>query len=54
MTQLFVGVAGIYLLKAHRFDWGVPALLLAACCLAGLFTPASLRALEPPRPGAPR
>ena len=50
MTQLFVGAAGIYLLNGHRLDWGVPALLLAACCLAALFTPASLRALNrPPR-----
>jgi hypothetical protein len=48
MTQLFVGGAGIYLLNGHRLDWGVPTLLLAACCLAGLFTPASLRALNRP------
>jgi hypothetical protein len=53
MTQLFVGAAGIYLLNGHRLDWGVPTLLLAACCLVALFTPASLRALnrapKPPR-----
>ena len=48
MTQLFVGGAGIYLLNGHRLDWGVPTLLLAACCLAALFTPASLRALNRP------
>ena len=41
-------MAGIYLLNGHRLDWGVPALLLAACCLAALFTPASLRALNRP------
>ena len=46
MTQLFVGAAGIYLLNGHRLDWGVPTLLLAGCCLAALFTPASLRALN--------
>jgi len=46
MTQLFVAGAGIYLLNGHRLDWGVPTLLLAACCLAALFTPASLRALN--------
>lgn len=46
MTQLFIGGAGIYLLDGHRLDWGVPALLLAGCCLAALFTPASLRALN--------
>ena len=48
MTQLFVGGAGIYLLNGHRLDWGVPTLLLAACCLAALFTPASVRALNRP------
>jgi hypothetical protein len=51
MTQLFVGGAGIYLLNGHRLDWAVPTLLLAACCLAALFTPASLGALNrPPKP----
>jgi hypothetical protein len=48
MTQLAIGAAGIYLLDGHRLDWGVPALLLAACSLAALFTPASLRALNRP------
>jgi hypothetical protein len=46
MVQLFVIIAGITLLDGHRPEWGVPALVLAACCLAGLFTPASLRALS--------
>ena len=51
MTQLFVAGAGVYLLIGHRWGWGVPALALAAGCLAGLFTPASVRALNrPPRP----
>ena len=54
MTQVFVGTAGIYLLDGHRLDWGVPALLLAVACLAGVFTPASLRALNrPSRPSRP-
>jgi hypothetical protein len=48
MTQLFVIIAGITLLDGHRPEWGVPALLLAACCLGALFTPASLRALNRP------
>jgi hypothetical protein len=48
MTQLAIGIWGIYLLGAHRPEWGVPMLLLAACCLAALFTPASLRALNRP------
>ena len=46
MTQLAIGVWGIYLLNGHRPEWGVPALALVACCLAALFTPASLRALN--------
>ncbi|MGH3195903.1 MAG: hypothetical protein ACRDOH_30610 [Streptosporangiaceae bacterium] len=48
MTQFFVIVAGIYLLIGDRLDWAVPTLLLAATCLAALFTPASLRALNRP------
>jgi hypothetical protein len=48
MTQLAIGAWGIYLLKDHRPDWAVPMLLVAACCLAALFTPASLRALNRP------
>jgi hypothetical protein len=50
MTQLFVIIGGIVLLDGQRPEWGVPALALAGACLAGLFTPASLRALNrPPR-----
>jgi len=48
MTQLAIGAWGIYLLRDHRLDWGVPMLLVAAGCLAALFTPASLRALNRP------
>jgi uncharacterized MnhB-related membrane protein len=48
MTQLAIGAWGIYLVKDHRLEWGVPMLLVAACCLAALFTPASLRALNRP------
>jgi hypothetical protein len=48
MAQLAIGAWGIYLLKDHRPEWGVPMLLVAACCLAALFTPASLRALNRP------
>jgi hypothetical protein len=46
MTQLAIGVWAIYLLRDHRPEWGVPMLLVAACCLVALFTPASLRALN--------
>jgi hypothetical protein len=48
LTQLFVIIVGITLLQGHRLEWGVPALALAATCLAGLLTPASLRALNRP------
>jgi hypothetical protein len=48
MIQLFTGVIALYLLQAHRFDWGIPALLLAAAGLAGLLAPASLHALARP------
>ena len=46
LTQVFTGVVAVYLLQAHRFDWGVPALLLAIAGLAGLLAPASFRALS--------
>ena len=45
MTQILTGVVAIIGLQAHRFDWGVPALLLAIAGLAGLLAPSSLRAL---------
>jgi hypothetical protein len=48
LTQLLVIIGGIALLDGDRPEWGVPALLLAATCLAGLLTPASLRALNRP------
>jgi hypothetical protein len=54
LTQLFVIIVGITLLQGHRLEWGVPALALAAACLAGLFTPASLRALNRPPIGHPK
>jgi hypothetical protein len=48
MTQLFVIIAGVTLLQGNRPEWGAPALALAVTCLAGLATPASLRALNRP------
>jgi len=48
MIQLLVVIGGITLLDGQRPEWGVPALLLAAACLTGLLTPASLRALNRP------
>jgi hypothetical protein len=49
MTQLFVIIAAVTLLDGNRPEWGVPALVVAAVCLAGLLTPASLRALNRPK-----
>ena len=46
MTQVFAALIAIWLLEAHRFGWGVPVLLLAIAGFAGLFAPASLRALN--------
>jgi hypothetical protein len=46
MTQVLAGIIAIILLQAHRFDWGIPILLLAIAGLAALLAPASLRALS--------
>jgi hypothetical protein len=48
MTQVFTVMIAIWLLEAHRYGWGFPTLLLAVAGLAGLFAPASLRALARP------
>jgi hypothetical protein len=45
MTQVFTLLIAIWLLEAHRYAWGGPALFLAAAGFAGLLAPASLRAL---------
>jgi hypothetical protein len=50
LTQLFVGIVGIYLLQGHRFEWGVPSVALAAAGFAALLSPPSLRALSRDRP----
>jgi uncharacterized membrane protein (UPF0136 family) len=62
MTQLLVIGIGIFLLDGHRLEWAIPALALAAICLAGVFVPASLQALnrppldaaDPPQAAAPK
>jgi hypothetical protein len=46
MCQFFVIVGGVLLIDGHRYYWGIPALLLAAAALAGLFVPASYKALN--------
>jgi len=45
LTQLFIGIVGIYLLQGHRLDWGVPSIVLAVAGFAALLAPPSLRAL---------
>jgi len=45
LTQLFVGIVGIYLLQAHRLDWGVVSVALAVAGFAAVLAPPSLRAL---------
>jgi hypothetical protein len=52
LTQLFVGIVGIYLVQGNQYAWGIPALLLACAGLALLLAPASLRALARPQPGS--
>ena len=57
LTQLFVGIVGIYLVQGHQYAWGIPSLVLACAGLALVLAPASLRALARPparqRPGTP-
>jgi hypothetical protein len=45
LTQLFVGIVGIYLLQGHRLDWGLALVVLAVLGFAALLSPPSLRAL---------
>jgi hypothetical protein len=53
LTQLFIGIVAIYLLQAGRYEWGVPAILLAIAGLAALLAPASVATLTPGRTAAP-
>src|SRR3984957_18075600 len=55
LTQLFVGIVGIYLVQGHRYAWGIPSLVLAAAGFALLLMPASLHALAgKPADGGPK
>jgi len=53
LTQLFTGIVAIYLLQAHRYDWGIPAILLAVAGFAMLLAPASVEMLTPGRNSKP-
>jgi hypothetical protein len=46
LTQLFTVIIAVWLLQAHDYAWGVPALVVALAGFAGIFAPASLRALS--------
>jgi hypothetical protein len=46
LTQLFVGIVGIYLIQGDRYDWGVPAVAAAVAGFAALLARPSLRALS--------
>jgi hypothetical protein len=53
LTQLFVGIVGIYLVQGHRYLWGVPALVLAVAGFAAVLAPPSLHALSGERSASP-
>jgi hypothetical protein len=48
LTQLFVGIVGIYLVLGHKYWFGGPALALSVGGLVLLLVPPSLRALTFP------
>jgi hypothetical protein len=50
MIQVITAVIAVWLLEAHKYDWGIPALLIAIAGLAALLAPPSLRALSRPAP----
>lgn len=50
LTQLFVGIVGIYLLQGHRLDWGTISVVLAVLGFAALLSPPSMRALNDGEP----
>jgi hypothetical protein len=45
LTQLFAGIVSIYLVQGHRYEWGLPGLVLAVAGFVTLLVPASVRAL---------
>jgi hypothetical protein len=46
LTQLFTGIVSIYLVQSHRYEWGVPGLVLTVAGFVALLVPPSLRALS--------
>jgi hypothetical protein len=45
MTQIVIAIVAVVLIQGGRYGWGVPGIALAVAALAGLLSPASLRAL---------
>jgi hypothetical protein len=45
LTQLFTGIVAIYLLQGGRYEWGIPAIVLALTGLVTLLAPPSTAAL---------
>ncbi len=45
LSQLFIGIIAIYVIQGGRYEWGVPALVLALAGFAALLLPQSMRAL---------
>jgi hypothetical protein len=53
LTQLFVGIVGIYLLQGHRLEWGVLSVALAVAGFAALLSPPSMRTFAGERQAGP-
>ena len=45
LSQVFTAMIALWLLEAHRYAWGIPALLLAVAGFVALCAPTSFRAL---------
>jgi len=45
LTQLFTGIVSIYLVQSHKYEWGVPGLVLAVAGFVAILAPPSMRAL---------
>jgi hypothetical protein len=45
LTQLFTGIVSIYLVQGHRYEWGVPGLVLTVAGFVTLLVPPSVQAL---------
>jgi hypothetical protein len=45
LTQIIIAIVAVVLIQGGRYDWGIPGIVLVVVGLAGLLTPASLRAL---------